>query len=402
MPDAPAYAESLHAQLQYGWAPLHALRSDRFKLIEAPRVELYDLADDEAETQDRSADEPARLQAMRRELRALMATRTPSAERTVDAETAERLAALGYIGGGGPGGATPSGRDPKDGIGLVTRLGRNGMTVARTEPARAIRELTALLAEDPGMMVARRTRAVAYQSAGRHDDAIRDLRALESRGGLTAEDSVLLGDSLRVTGRTEEALQVLERAIAANPKFAQPWLSVATLRLQQQKTAEAAAAYAKVLELTPDHTEGLRGRGDVALIRGDLDGAARSYARLLEVDERDVGALTKLGVVKVRTGRAGEGMALFRKALERDPSNGEALLYLAGALASTGRPAEALPYFERALAAGPRTTMALNGLALARLALGDAAGAKAAFRESLVLDPRQPDIVAALRDIGRR
>ena len=44
MEDAPTYAESLHSQLQYGWAPLHSLRTARYKLIEAPRPELYDLA----------------------------------------------------------------------------------------------------------------------------------------------------------------------------------------------------------------------------------------------------------------------------------------------------------------------------------------------------------------------
>ena len=192
--DAPAYAESLHAQLQYGWAPLHALRTDRFKLIDAPRAELYDLKSDGAETMDRSGQEGARVETLRTELRRIMATTTPVAAKAIDAETAERLAALGYVGGTGAGAApVQTGRDPKDGIRLATRLGRNGMSVARTEPEKAIRELTLLLAEDPGMFVALRTRAVAYETAGQYDAAIRDLRALEKRGALTAEDSVVLG-----------------------------------------------------------------------------------------------------------------------------------------------------------------------------------------------------------------
>ena len=43
MADAPAYAESLFCSLNLGWAPLHAMRSARYKLIEAPRPELYDV-----------------------------------------------------------------------------------------------------------------------------------------------------------------------------------------------------------------------------------------------------------------------------------------------------------------------------------------------------------------------
>jgi choline-sulfatase len=398
--DAPAYAESLHAQLQYGWAPLHALRTDRFKLIDAPRVELYDLKADGAETQDRSQEDGARVATLRSELARIMSTTTPVAAQAIDAETAERLGALGYLGGGTPGAApTATGRDPKDGIRLATRLGRNGMSVARTEPEKAIRELTALLAEDAGILVALRTRAVAYETAGQYEAAIRDLRALEKRGALTAEDSVVLGDNLRLAGRATEAALVLERTAKKNPRFAQPWLSLAALALKQNRMADAAGAYEKVLAITPDQAEALRGLGDLALIKGDVEEAARRYARVVETDPADAGALSKLGVTRMRLGRADEGIALFTKAVEREPKNAEALLYLAGALASSGRPREAVPYFERALAAGQRTTIALNGLGLTRLALGDRSGARAAFQESLSIDPRQPDVTRALADL---
>ncbi|PYP39806.1 MAG: hypothetical protein DMD43_09975, partial [Gemmatimonadetes bacterium] len=48
MSDAPAYAESLYPEREFGWAPLHAWRTSSFKLIEAPRPELYDLQADAA------------------------------------------------------------------------------------------------------------------------------------------------------------------------------------------------------------------------------------------------------------------------------------------------------------------------------------------------------------------
>ncbi len=399
MDDAPTYSESLHAQLQYGWAPLHAWREARFKLIEAPRVELYDLQADGGETKDLSHEASARVESMRRDLRKVMAATTPAAAQAIDAETAERLQALGYLGGGG-GSAPPStGKDPKDGIALATRLGRNGMSIARTDPKTAIRELTALLAEDPGMLVVLRTRAVAYETAGQYEAAIRDLRALEKQGALTAEDSVVLGDCLRLAGRTKESVEVLERTASRNPRFAQPWLSLAAVFVKQEKLAEAANAYERVLEINPDHVEALRGLGDLALMRGDAPAAAKHYGRILEVDAQDAFALSKMGVLRMRAGRGDEAIALFQKAVEREPKNAEVLLYLAGALASSGRPQDALPYFERALAADPRSTMTLNGLGLTRLALGDRAGAAAAFKQSLRLDPRQPDIAKALAEL---
>jgi arylsulfatase A-like enzyme/cytochrome c-type biogenesis protein CcmH/NrfG len=399
--DLPAYAESLHSQLQYGWAPLHAWRTARYKLIEAPRVELYDLQADDHETHDRAREEQTRVEALRRELLKLMDTKTPAAAQAIDAETAARLDALGYLGGGAQSAPPPNGRDPKDGIGLVTRLGRNGMSVARTEPQKAIRELTALLAEDPGMLVVLRTRAVAYETAGQYEAAVRDLRSLEKRGALSAEDSVVLGDSLRLAGRTREAISVLEATARKNPRFAQPWLSLAAVFVAQKRLDEAAKAYSNALEIAPDQTEALRGLGDLALIRGDTAAADRRYGRILEIDPGDPGALSKLGVVRVRQGRVEDGIALFRKAVEREPRNAETLLYLAGALTSSGHLSEAISYFERSIAAGPPSTMALNGLGLTRLQLGDRAGATQAFRKSLSLEPDQPDIVRTLQELRR-
>jgi len=400
MSDAPAYAESLYPEREFGWAPLHAWRTARYKLIEAPRPELYDLAADAAERTNRAADEPARVEELRRALRSAVSRPAPAAGAEVDPETAERLRALGYVGGGRAQPASGAARrDPKDGVRLMPRLNR-GMSVARTDPGLAVRELSAVLAEDPGLLMARRTLAVAHAAAGRHDQAVAELRRLEKEGQLSAEDAIVLGDNLRFSGRDAEAVEVLQRAARENPKFAQPWLSLAEVHLKEHRRAEAANAYERVLTLVPDHIEALRGLGDIALLEDRPDEARRRYGRILEVDPSDAGAMTKLGVLRMRAGATEEAIALFRKSVEREPGSGEALLYLAGALAASGRSAEALPFFERALAAGPRSSMALNGLALTRLALGDRAGAAAAFRESLRLDPKQPDVVRTLKDLA--
>jgi choline-sulfatase len=403
MSDAPSYAESLYPEMELGWASLYAWRTGGFKFIKAPHPELYDLEHDASETTNRVEEQHARANELARKLEeALLRTPAPVATAPVDAEAAERLRALGYVSGGRV--SRPAGtalRDPKDGIRFLPRLNR-GMSAARTEPQLAIRELTAVLAEDPGLLMARRTRAVAYAAAGQHDLAIADLRVLDKAGELTPEDAIVLGDNLRFAGRLDEAALILERAARGNPTFAQPLISLAEVRLQERRYDEAAALCEGVLKLVPDHIEALRRLGDLALLREDLGTAAARYDRILAIDAGDVSALTKAGVIRVRTGRPDDAIQLFRQAVDRDPRNAEALLYLAGALASGGRPADALPFFERALEAGPPSTVALNGLGLTRLAVGDAAGAEAAFRQSLRLDSNQPEITRTLADVRRR
>jgi choline-sulfatase len=404
MSDAPAYAESLYPQLELGWAPLHAMRLGRFKFIEAPRAELYDIQSDAHETANRIADEPAATERLRAGLAQALQRATPAAAAPTDPEVAKRLQALGYLSGSGQQTGPPRTgglRDPKDGVKLMPRLNR-GMSAARVEPEIAIRELTAVLAEDPGLVMARRTRAVAYASAGRHDQAVADLRQLQKDGQLSAEDAVVLGDNLRFAGRLDEASASLDETARHNPSFPQPVLSLGEVRIAQQRYDEARTLFERVLTLTPDHIEALRRLGDLDLIRGDLPAADARYSRILALDATDAAALTKLGVVQMRTGRGNDALASFRRAVDLDPENADALLYLAGGLAAGGQSAAALPYFERAIKAGPPTPMALNGMGLTLLALGETSRAAAAFRESLKLDPKQPEVARTLADIRTR
>jgi arylsulfatase A-like enzyme len=119
-----AYAESLYPK-RLGWSPLRALRDGRFKLIDAPRPELYDL--------ERDPFEERNIYGERRALAETMAARAAVVakghglapareERTrVAPERQTRLAALGYVGSAikrqAP--APASLPDPKDCVGLL-------------------------------------------------------------------------------------------------------------------------------------------------------------------------------------------------------------------------------------------------------------------------------------------
>src|SRR6266446_4913393 len=53
----PAYSETFYPFSSFGWSPLHALESERFHFIEAPRPELYDLESDPGETRNIAAEQ---------------------------------------------------------------------------------------------------------------------------------------------------------------------------------------------------------------------------------------------------------------------------------------------------------------------------------------------------------
>jgi arylsulfatase A-like enzyme/Flp pilus assembly protein TadD len=397
MKDAPAYAESLFCRLNLGWAELHAWRTAQWKLIDAPRAELYDLGADPGETRDVSAGRTEDARALGSALRQALEAQSPDASTAPGPEVRERLRALGYVGGTAP--ARPTGRDPKDGIALVERLER-GLAEARARPALAADELSAVLAEEPDAPLARRYRAIAYQFAGRYDDAVADIRALETRGPLSLEDLTVLAESLRLAGRHDEALAALDRAAALDSHAPEPAVLRARTLRAMGRSEEAGAALRQALALDPASGEARRGLGELALERGATDEAASLLEPIVAGDPTDVPALVKLGVARMRAGRVDDALALFEQAVALDPRNPEALLDLAGALGKSGRSAEAIPRFEKAIEVGGRTTPALNGLGVARLESGDAAGAARAFRESLALDPKQARIADLLQQVS--
>jgi arylsulfatase A-like enzyme/Tfp pilus assembly protein PilF len=392
--DEPAYAESLFARIQLGWSPLYAWRTSRWKVIDAPRPELYAIDRDPGETSNRAVAEGDTAARLLRQLRAVLEVPTPEARVTPDRASAERLRALGYASGGPAPAAAGPAVDPKDRIALVNRMWR-GMALIDADPASAARELAAVLADDPDVHIARRYLAVALANGGDRRRAAAEIERLARTGSATADDYLLLADWRRSVGDAAGARAALDEASRRDPRSPEPVLAQARAALDAHDLDAAAAAFARVLELSPGHGEALRGTGEVAMERGDLAGATLRFEQIVAADADDAGARVRLGVLRARAGRLEEALALFRAAVALDPADGEALLTLGGALAKMGRPGEAVPYFERAVEAGLRTPVAFNSLGAARMESGDRAGALSAFRESLEIAPAQP----AIRDL---
>jgi arylsulfatase A-like enzyme len=109
------YAESMYPR-RFGWSQLRSFRAGRFKLIEAPRPELYDLQTDPGERHDLYSLRPATARTLLARLQTFKIDARP-AEGRDKAEVRERLASLGYIGSvGAPDAddAAASPPDPKD------------------------------------------------------------------------------------------------------------------------------------------------------------------------------------------------------------------------------------------------------------------------------------------------
>jgi len=99
--DVFAYGESMTPDLPFGWSALHAVRSPRFKFIDPPRPELYDLLADPGETTNIIGQQRQVAETMAKALDRLIeetSRNAPALEHAnLDKETLERLASLGYV-----------------------------------------------------------------------------------------------------------------------------------------------------------------------------------------------------------------------------------------------------------------------------------------------------------------
>lgn len=113
-----AYAESRYP-LRFGRSSLRSLRDGRFKVIDAPRPELYDLTLDPFETTNLYVTRRPLADAMIRRVRSIAATDRPRhdasrSQTAVPEELKARMAALGYVGMAVPAQEAEDLPDPKD------------------------------------------------------------------------------------------------------------------------------------------------------------------------------------------------------------------------------------------------------------------------------------------------
>jgi choline-sulfatase len=304
----PLWAASEYPARQYGWAALRALRSDGVKYIEAPRPELYDLASDAGELRNLAperADLVATWSARLRETeRSLAALRTAEGPAEADAETRERLAALGYARAGSPAPAGGAGRvDPKDGVlevGLVDRaydaLERGDVVSARAQFQDAVARFPTSPAAWTGL-------------------------------GLASEDA----------GDRKAAEVHLLRAHALDPTRAETLLRLAALAADRRDRAAELRHRRRLVELFPRHAASRRQLA-AALERSGL--LAEAEATLREAQALDpAGRATRRALCRflLARGRVEEARAVLEE-LRRDGASDPEVETLARAIEAAARP----------------------------------------------------------------
>lgn len=175
---------------------------------------------------------------------------------------------------------------------------------------------------------------------------IADLRAAGVEG---PEIDVLQARALRRVGLLDDAEALLVKRTKSDRRYADGWMELGVLRMEQK----------------------------------DIDGAIVAFEKAIKLDRNDAEAYNNLGFALMAGDRADQAVVALRKSLEIDPSQGRTRNNLGFALLSAGRDDEAYRVF-RAMSteADARYNMGL-GLELR----GDNTAASQQYQTALASNP---------------
>jgi len=348
-----SYFEAMESMLDFGYAPLDGVMVGREKYINLPLPELYDLSSDRGETNNLAASSSERVRALSARLTDFHPTR-PGAQQAESAEVAARLRALGYV----TGSAAPKDRyterdDPKRLVN-VDRLMHEAVALDDQGNLReGIARYRQILAQRPDMMAASRHLAFDLWRVGDLPAAIDALRAAFRASRPTPGAEIQLGTYLAEAGQSAAAIDLLQRAAAAEPTLdALNALGIAYARSGRQR--DALAMFAKSLEIDPGNAMTYENVGAVHLDAARLPDARQAFERAIASNPDSSQGHAGLAMVAIRQGDRKTAIAQWEKAVALQPSNFDALYDLGIQLAQDGQHDAARRYLTQFVQTAPR------------------------------------------------
>jgi choline-sulfatase len=285
LPRREQYAESFAPLVEFGWAPLRSIRSGPWKLIAAPKPELFDVEKDPGEQTNLAASQPVVVRDLQARADRYSSASLPTTA-SANAEAADRLRALGYSSGSrsnNPQSAISNRADPKDRRELAARIAQ--VTSGELTGAALVAALEGIVRENPG----------------------------------NGQAHLRLGYARLQAGDCTRAEPEFHAAAAAGLPSADVFLGLATCLGQRRDLTGAERALNEARRLEPDNPAVIANIGLLQATKGDLPAAIQSLNAALTIDPALHEARFNLAVAYAKAGRRQEAAVAARELLTRLP-----------------------------------------------------------------------------------
>jgi len=435
-PSRPVYGESFVPRFDYRFSEMRMLRDGALKYVDAPRPELFDVAQDPGELRDLSGGHPGEAPLAERLAEFVRDEDEGAAQRAagaLDPEAMALLRSLGYVasGGGSASADEGRGRDPKtmkdwirrhdramgnlfggrvdEGIAALRELAAeapeswlvpfhiaNGLVMAgRAEEAEAT--LEEVVRRAPQFSGGYLLRAEIRGQLGRYDLADADYRAAAATMPWSGEPWFQMGRMYADAGRFDRAAEADREAVRREPANGEYVRALVDLRVSRGALDEAAADLTDLVRERPGEPLPLAELARVRRLAGDLPAARETIEDALRLDATDGMVQREAGEIALAEGDAVSAEARFRGAVDARPLDVEARFGLARALAALGRSLDAEAEFATILGIDPEYAPVFVFQAGVAERNGDLRAAAGLYRRALDVDPSSREAWAGLQ-----
>jgi len=165
----------------------------------------------------------------------------------------------------------------------------------------------------------------------------------------------------RQQGLISKAVEEYQKAVTADPEFAEALINLAAIHGTQGLDDQAIREYERALALNPNVFEVQESIGRLYAKRGRVEEAISALKKASRLHHPDI-HLT-LAALYHKRGQVDEAIGEYKKALALKPQDAKTLSELGACYLEKGKPGEARKAFQRSLAIDPNLQEARSGLA---------------------------------------
>jgi len=394
-PALPAYSESFMPKLQFGWSELKSWRFGRYKYIEAPRPELYDLEKDPRETVNLLATQQAIANQYRQELARFYPLYQRSPDHAVPQSKLspaelQRLQSLGYVGGS----VTPieavQGEklpDPKDKLPIYQFIQSILYSNRQQMSQAAAKRLEGLIRDEPRSATIYNFVGLNELRNGRFDSALANFKKAVS---LAPDNSWLVYNLAFAYLQKEEfdkAITGFERCLQLDPSNGEAYTNLGNAWGRQGQSAKAKQYYQEAVRVSPTNKFAHYNLGQLEFNAGNTTAAINHFNRCIALDSKYVPAYLDLANAYLSQSQFDKAIPAFQKTIELDPSQAEAHYNLGLIYKKQGQWKMAAQSFARVVAANPEDAEAHYNLGLAYQQTGREAEGRRELEKACQLNP---------------
>jgi tetratricopeptide (TPR) repeat protein/ADP-heptose:LPS heptosyltransferase len=234
--------------------------------------------------------------------------------------------------------------------------------------------------------------AVALHRAGKLEEAARLYRDVLAVQPDQPDTLALLSGVLTAQGAYDEAIALIEKAVARDPDAALFRLHHGNALMQAKRMDEAASAFRAAIKLKPDLAEAHYNLANVLRAANNWTGAIDAYTRAIAVNPNYAEAHNNLALSYVHEKRYDEAFKEAEKATTLAPDYGEGWVTVCNVAEKVNDYKTGLAAGEKAIALLPGNHFAWFGYGIILNRLDRHEEAVAAYKRALELKPGREDI----------